>query len=647
MLKSTMSSRPSSTPIRHSGLQCDVLVAGGGPAGVPCALAAARAGANVILVHDRAVLGGNASSEIRMHVVGADCHGKRGKALAVEAREGGIMEEIRLEQAVHNPQRSATMLDLTLYDLCRNQPNLTLLLNATLDGVEMSGGKIAKAFATRASTEECFEITARIFVDCTGDGRLGAEAGADFRRGREGMSEFGESLAQRKADSHSLGSSLLFQARKHDVPMPFVAPKWARKMTPQDVANERLHFQPGEPAEGLDYGFWWLEWGGHLDTIADNEHIRDEVAAILFGVWDHIKNSGLYPGAEFWALEWFGFLPGKRESRRFWGQTILTEHDVVESRPHADAIAYGGWYVDTHPPKGVDSPEEPPCVQHWVKYLFDIPLGCCISRNIPNLMFAGRNISATHVAFASTRVMATCAIIGQAVGIAAAHAIGQGLEPADLCGNPAAISRIQQKILREDGYLIGIGNKDDADLARAATISASSELPDAPATNVVSGYTRSVHGKDGAPPDRVVPGTHRWISDPAEGVPAWLQLEWPEPVVFSEIRIVFDTGLHRELTLSMSENVTAKMCWGKPQPETVRDYRIEACNGSGHWQPLFQVSNNYSRLVTHRTAAPVTAQRLRITVETTNGAPEARIMEVRVENPLPSGHPSPHEICHT
>ena len=625
----------SAVKIRHMEMSCDVLVAGGGPAGVPCALAAARAGARVILVHDRAVLGGNASSEIRMHIVGADCHGKRGTELAVEAREGGIIEGIRLEQALHNPQRSATMLDLTLYDLCRNEPNLTLLLNTTLDGVEMSEGKITKAFATRASTEESFEITAKFFVDCTGDGRLGAEAGADFRRGREGQREFGEPLAQPEADNHSLGSSLLFQARKHDTPMPFAPPKWARKISAADVGNKRLHFQPGDPAEDLDYGFWWLEWGGHLDTIADNEQIRDEVAAILFGVWDHIKNSGLYPGAEFWALEWFGFLPGKRESRRFLGRTILTGHDVLESQPQTDAIAYGGWYVDTHPPKGVDSPGEPPCVQHWVDRLFDIPLGCCVSRNIPNLMFAGRNLSATHIAFASTRVMATCAIVGEAVGIATAHAVQRGIGLAELWDEPSEIPAIQQKILREDGFLIGIANADPADLARSATVTASSELPGSPAMNILSGFTRSVHGKGGAPMDRVTPGTHRWMSDPAKGLPAWVQLEWEKPITFSEIRIVFDTGLHRELTLSMSGKTAAKMCWGRPQPETVRDYRIEARDEAGCWHSVAEVAGNYRRLAIHRLPASLTTQSLRVVVEKTNGAPEARILEVRVENSHP------------
>jgi len=642
-----MPSRPFNSVIRHSELSCDVFVAGGGPAGVPCALAAARTGARVILAHDRAVLGGNASSEIRMHIVGADWHGKRGEELSVEAREGGIIEEIRLTQAVQNPQRSAAMLDLTLYDLCRKEPNLTLLLNTTVDGVKMVDGKIAAAQATRAMTEEHFEIAAQVFVDCTGDGRMGAEAGADFRRGREGRAEFGESLAQPEADNHSLGSSLLFQARRHDVPMPFTPPEWARKIAPEDIANGRLHFQPGEPAEGIDYGFWWLEWGGHLDTIADNERIRDEVAAILFGVWDLIKNSGYYPGAEFWALEWFGFLPGKRESRRFLGQKVLTENDVMHSPPHDDAIAYGGWPVDTHPPMGVDSREEPGCVQHWVPNLFDIPLGCCISRNIPNLMFAGRNISATHIAFASTRVMATCAIVGQAVGIAASHAVHRGIEVAALRDHALAISAIQQEILRQDGYLIGIGNADPSDMARDATVSASSELPDAPAANILSGFTRSAHGYRGAPPNRVTAGTHRWRSDPAKGLPAWLQLEWTAPVTFSEIRLVFDTGLHRELTLSMSEKTTAKMCWGKPQPETVRDYRLEVRDDAGNWQPLIRVANNYQRLAIHRLDAPVATRWLRIVIEKTNGIPEARVLEIRVKNSPLQKLSSPHATCGT
>src|SRR6186997_3120859 len=143
-------------PVTDHHLECDILVAGGGVAGVCCALAAARLGASVILCHDRPVLGGNASSEVRMHIVGADCSGKRCQELAVEAREGGIIEEIRLEAAVRSPQRSPSMFDLILYDKCRAEPNLQLLLNTTVCGAEVRDGRIVRAFAERPSTEERF-----------------------------------------------------------------------------------------------------------------------------------------------------------------------------------------------------------------------------------------------------------------------------------------------------------------------------------------------------------------------------------------------------------------------------------------------------------------------------------------------------------
>ena len=251
--------------MRTTKLTCEVLVAGGGPAGVPAALAAARCGARVILCQNRPVLGGNASSEVRMHVVGADAAGRRGEELAVEAREGGIIEEIRLETAARNPQRSSSMLDLTLYNLCRSEPNLELLLNTEVVAATVDGHRIVAATANRQSTEDRFVIAAQVFVDCTGDGRLGVEAGARFRHGREATDEYGESLAQPTADRQTLGSTLLFTARRHDRPMPFVAPSWARRFTEEEL-RLRPHASQGYGGN-LEYGYWWVEWGGQLDTI--------------------------------------------------------------------------------------------------------------------------------------------------------------------------------------------------------------------------------------------------------------------------------------------------------------------------------------------------------------------------------------------
>jgi hypothetical protein len=602
-------------------LSCDLLVAGGGLAGVCCALEAARNGCRVILCQNRAVLGGNASSEIRMHVVGADAHGSRGVELATEARESGLIEEIRLRNSAINAQRSVSMLDLTLYDLCRSEPNLQLLLNTELVEVAMAGNMIETVTAVRQSTEDTFTISAKIFVDCTGDGRLGAEAGAVFRMGREGREEFGEPLAQPQPDEMKLGSSLLYQAREHDRPMPFTAPKWARKITEEDM---KLRFGLKNPhcELGLEYGFWWLEWGGHLDTIRDNEAIRDELMSILMGVWDYIKNSGLYPASANWALEWCGFLPGKRESRRFIGQYILTMQDIMEAPAFDDAIAYGGWWIDTHPPMGVDAPQERPCQQHHVPFLYEIPLRSCVSKNIGNLMFAGRNISATHLAFASTRVMATCAAIGQGVGAAAVVALDRGLAPVALTADREAVKAIQQLLLKDDAFLIGAKSEDEADLARKAKVS--SRNGDAQA--VLSGQTRSVHGEMGARPERANPGTHRWISD---SLPAELLLEWETPQTFQEIRLVFDTGLHRELTLTLCDAVARRLNWGIPQPESIKDYRVEIRTATG-WTTVIQEKNNFLRHRIHRLEEAVTASALRLVCESTNGAPNARVCETRV-----------------
>ncbi|MBI5767175.1 MAG: FAD-dependent oxidoreductase [Verrucomicrobia bacterium] len=662
-----------STVTEHR-LDCDLLVAGGGMAGVCCALAAARLGTRVILVQDRAMLGGNASSEIRMHIVGATgLHA--GLPLVLEPREGGLIEEIRLELAVRNPQRSAALMDLTLYEFCRAEPNLTLLLNTTVVAARVTAGRITDVTAERPSTEDRFVITAKSFADCTGDGRLALEAGAPFMRGREAADAHGETLAPAAADAKTLGSTILFQAKRHDRPMPYTPPPWVRRFTPADFKFRP--FGKGGSDLGLEYGYWWLEWGGHLDTIKDNERIRDELLAIALGIWNHIKNeSGL--DAAHWALEWIGFLPGKRESRRFIGQHVLTEGDLFTSRAFPDAIAYGGWPIDTHPPEGVDAPDEPPCTQNHLPHLYDIPLRACVASTLRNLFFAGRNISATHIAFASTRVMATCAVIGQGVGTAAALALRAGVEPAAIAADGALVRQIQQRLLRDDAYLIGLPRADADDIACHATVLATSAQSGGEPALVLSAQTRTVHGlplvseggapspprpsigADGAapsdsnrpanqwenvlkeletgrtqalytsaPPERAAPGTHRWMSDPAAGLPATLELRWAAPVTIREVQFIFDTGLHRFLTLSQADGYTARMLWGRPQPETVRDYRLEAETDAG-WQLVHREAGNYQRRRVHRLAAVVTARALRLVVEAAHGLDHARVCEVRV-----------------
>ncbi len=617
-------------------LNTEILIAGGGPAGVPCAIAAARCGANVILCHDRPVLGGNASSEVRMHIVGANGTGgtDRGSELETEARESGIIEEIRLENCVRNPQRSPSMFDLILYEKCQAEQNLTLMLNTTVTGVEMDGQKITHAIADRQSTEDRFRIAADIFIDCTGDGRLGAEAKAPYMEGRESREQFGESLAPEKGDNLRLGSTILMQAKRHDQAMPFTAPSFARKFTEEDL-RLRLYATPGDEIPSHEYGYWWAEWGGELDTIKDNEKIRDELLAIVLGIWDHVKNGppgtpeGEDPsGATNWALDWFGFLPGKRESRRFIGQHILTQQDLMESQTFDDTIAYGGWSLDLHPPEGIDGPGLQPCEQHHLPHLYDIPLRSCISRDIKNLMFAGRNHSATHVAFSSTRVMATCAVMGQGVGTAAALAIATKTSPSDIPSKSGLVKNIQQQLLRDDAFLINLPNDDIANLIPLATITATSEQVDGKASEVTTSQTRSVHGNQGAPPERNLPGTHRWMSDPADGFPATLSVSWQEPIKIHQLRLIFDTGLHRHLTLTQLDSYCDSMTWGSPQPETVKDYSIDFFDGN-KWTQMLSVADNYQRRRVHPfNGAAISA--LRISVTASNGIDHARICQLAV-----------------
>ncbi len=583
-------------------LDADIVVAGGGLAGVCTALAAARHGASVILVQDRPLLGGNSSSEIRLHVLGADATGHR---KTVDARETGIMEELRLTEAVSNPQRSTSVWDIILYDAVRSEPNITLLLNTHCCGVRMADDRRIEAMiAARPSTEDVLTLRGRCFVDCTGDGRLGAEAGADFRVGREARGEYGESLAPEQADHRVLSSSILFQSRLHDRPMPFKAPAWAHHFASCDDLPHRDH-------NNWEWGHWWVAWGGERDIIKDNEQIRDRLLAYALGLWDHIKNSGQHPTSANWALEWIGFLPAKRESRRFIGEHVLTQQEVQRGETFEDGVAFGGWPIDLHPAAGIES-KDPPCHQVHVP-LYNIPFRCLYSRNIHNLLFAGRNASSSHVAFGSTRVMATGGAMGQAVGTAAAICVRSGITPSDLVRE--GIRELQQTLLRDDAYIIAVTNSDPLDLARKAAISASSETADGPATAVTNGVHRGV-GKAG----------NRWISDPSCALPQTLELRFAEPARVREVHLVFDTGLHRALMLTLQDSIHNRMTRG-PQPETVRDYELRVIDGHGE-KVVADVTGNYQRKRIHRFDAG-TIQGLRLVVKATNGDKSARLFEVR------------------
>jgi hypothetical protein len=588
-------------------LETDFLVAGGGMAGVCAALAAARHGAKVVLVQDRSRLGGNASSEVRMHIVGADHSGNR-----PGWREGGILEELRLEYFSHHPHMAWELWDLLLYDKLVCEPNVTLLLDSVVFAAKIEQGTIEQVLVRCDKTEHLYRIRAKHYADCTGDCRLALEAGATMRWGHEGRSEFNEPLAPEDPGPETLGSSLLFTSKDYGKPIPFTPPSWARKVT-----KDHLRFRG---TRSWEYGYWWIEWGGEHDTIRDNERIRFELLSIVMGVWDYIKNSGEYPSSANWGMDWVGMIPGKRESRRIEGDHILTQQDLMSlTGPFPDAVAIGGWPFDDHPPMGFDDPEVPPCVQISTAEVYDIPLRSLYSKDISNLFMAGRNISASHVAFTSTRVMATCAVMGQAIGTAAAYLVEKGIAgPRPLAASEDDLAALRQVLLRDDQTLKNVPNRDPEDLARSVSrVTASNEVETSKAANVVDGFVRDLPGE----------WNHLWGGRMEEGG-AWLELEWDRPQSISQIQITFDSGFSRPMTLTEQAGYRSKMILG-PQPETVRDYRILARKEEGG-EPveILKVQGNHQRLCRHF-IEPIEAKALRIQVDATQGAEEARIYEVR------------------
>jgi hypothetical protein len=446
----------------------DVVVVGGGLAGVAAAVAAARLGSSVALISNRPVLGGNSSSEVRVWVVGASAHGTQRFA-----RETGIMGELFLENQYRNPQGNAVYWDQVVLDLVRAEPNISLHLNTDVRDVAMVASparaprRIESVSGWTMGSELLTVFTAPVFLDCTGDGLVGALAGADARIGREGRDEFHESWAPDEADDELLGSSIFFSTHDTGRPEKFVPPSIALDLRQTPVLANRT-ITTGD--NGCNY--WWIEWGGELDTVADNERIRDELWAVVYGIWDHIKNSGAFD-ADTLTLDWVGAVPGKREYRRFLGDHVLTQNDLVSQRAFPDTVAFGGWSIDLHPVEGVYA-KSPGAQQRYMNGTYDIPFRSLYSRNVDNLLFAGRDISASHVAFGSTRVMATCAAQGQAVGTAAHLVAASGTSPRTLGTEHIAV--LQRTLLREDAPLVGVQADDPADRARTASVSATSEL---------------------------------------------------------------------------------------------------------------------------------------------------------------------------
>lgn len=385
-------------------VKADFVIAGGGIAGTCAAIAAARLGVAVALVQDRPMLGGANSSEVRVHLGGYLNIGKY-------PRLGDIVSEIGPARG-GNAQPAERYEDKRKLDVVAAEKNIKLFLNTRITGVERRNGKIIAAIGRNVNDGSEIRFEGAIFADCTGDGALGFLAGADFRMGRESRAETGEDMAPEIADEMTMGSSVQWYTKNTTAPSPFPMQPWMLEFSEKSC-------------EYATRGDWDWETGMMRNQIEDFEHIRDYGMLVVYSNWGFVKNLSKKKAAfANKALSWVAHVAGKRESRRLLGDHILTQQDVFEERPCPDGTCFTTWAIDLHYPMPQNTknfkgePFRSICT-HNKHYGYAIPYRCFYSRNVPNLFMAGRNISVTHVALGTVRVMRTTGMMGEVVGMAA------------------------------------------------------------------------------------------------------------------------------------------------------------------------------------------------------------------------------------
>ncbi len=609
---------------RYQEVSYDIVVVGGGMAGLCAAISAARHGAKVGLVHARPVLGGNASSEIRIHISGADQSLRQ-----TDYAESGLLYELMLENKSRNDTFNYSIWDMVLFEAAKNEKNLTVYLNCPMFDCSVDGDIITSISCFQETTELTLKISAPLFVDATGNGTLGYFAGADYTQGSESNKEYGEPHAPDQPNNERMGNTILMKAVDTGHPVKYEPPAFAKKLTEHQL-RYRVHSKTmkvdasmaPDPEEWLrlsacscaavDYGYWWLElMGDGDDIIPDYEKIRDDLMAYAYGLWDHIKNGGQH-GAENFALEWVGALPGMRESRRLLGDYVLNECDILEHRQFDDAVAYGGWCVDLHAPHGLLDFDVLPSDCHHFTGVYTIPYRSYYSRNIRNLFLAGRDISTSKLGLASTRILGCCAVGGQAVGTAAALCVKYNVLPRELAPH---IPEVQQLILKDDGFLPNILNQDEKDFARKATFTASSSKANGAPQNVVNGVSRKLGDE-----------TNAWISDGLSANGETLCMKLDAPRTISELRLTFDSNFAYPIRVTMSANRQAQQRIGIP-PELVKDYTITAFrNGKAVYTK--EIKDNHQR---HNVVAipPTECDAVEFRFTATNGAADVTVYEVR------------------
>ncbi len=428
--------------------------------------------------------------------------------------------------------------------------------------------------------------------------------GALYRTGREASSEFNEKYAPKEADGWQMGSTVLLGSKDMGRPMPFEPPHFTIKYD-----AEKSH--PGRNLIPFELGFWWVELGSDGDIIGDYEKTKHKLMGYAYGVWDYLKNSGEFPETENFALDWVSALPGKRESRRFIGDYILCEPDMLGNKQFPDAVAFGGWSLDEHNPGGIENLSEPPSYFHEeFEEPYQIPFRCLYSKNIPNLLFAGRNISQTHIALSSSRIMATCALEGQAVGTAAALCSQKTILPREL--GQKHMDDLQEQLLRDDAFIPNRPANDKNDLAKKAALVFASTTLSGDATFLIDGWSRDFNGK-----------THHWQSD---RLPAEVQLEWEERVTISKVEIKCDTNVKKNLMLRR-DSLENDIYTTKVPKEMVKSLVLET-RVKGKWKILGTIEKNRTRLIKFH-FDPIETTAIRVNIKETYGHKNAKLFEIR------------------
>ena len=402
---------PDETPLAG---QYDLVVVGAGIAGMSAAVSAARLGCKVALINDRPVIGGNNSSEIRVHLGGRIEEG-------VYKELGGLQKEFGPEKG-GNAQPAENYEDQKKLDWLANEKNVTLFLNYRAIGVTKDGNKITSVTARHIESGKEQKFEAPLFSDCTGDGTIGYLAGADFRMGREAKSEFGESIAPEKADKMTMGASVQWYSVDNGRSSSF--PDFSYGVEFNDKNCEKVLM-----------GEWTWETGMNLDQIKDFERIRDYGMLVVYSNWSYLKNQ-MKENTQYRnrKLGWVAYVAGKRESRRLMGDYILKEDDITKNVTHEDASFATTWSIDLHWQDPANSAHFPgnefkAVTKHILIHPYPVPYRCLYSRNIDNLFMAGRNISVTHVALGTVRVMRTTGMMGEVVGMAASLCKKYGVDP--------------------------------------------------------------------------------------------------------------------------------------------------------------------------------------------------------------------------